>query len=323
MSKLFFLLITFFFISCTSTSLDEQLKNNKKIFDASKNETILTDQKVIEDSSFILEKYPIQGEIIITEGDIDKVTPRPKQLFSAASSNEIRVHKLGEIRWIYLGQEPSAAWPMTIEYLEQSKSLGLDSFDANEGIINSKIFKLNNLDSKYVFKIERGLQQSSSEIFVSQLKRVNNAWVIVSSKENNLDYLVNEFSDYLSKSGPLTGTSLVALNLNTSNKTEVVTDDFGMSKIKLRINFPRAWAALRRSLVLAGYKIIDEDRNEGKFYLEYSLKRSLLDRRPDITRIEINVNELSPKECIISTGLDEENKDLSEEIISQINQSLS
>ena len=60
-----------------------------------------------------------------------------------------------------------------------------------------------------------------------------------------------------------------------------------------------------------------------KFYLEYSLKRSLLDRRPDITRIEINVNELSPKECIISTGLDEENKDLSEEIISQINQSLS
>ena len=323
MSKLFFLLITFFFISCTSTSLDEQLKNNKKIFDASKNETILTDQKVIEDSSFILEKYPIQGEIIITEGDIDTITPRPKQLFSAASSNEIRVHKLGEIRWIYLGQEPSAAWPMTIEFLEQSKSLGLDSFDANEGIINSKIFKLNNLDSKYVFKIERGLQQSSSEIFVSQLKRVNNAWVIVSSKENNLDYLVNEFSDYLSKSGPLTGTSLVALNLNTSNKTEVVTDDFGMSKIKLRINFPRAWAALRRSLVLAGYKIIDEDRNEGKFYLEYSLKRSLLDRRPDITRIEINVNELSPKECIISTGLDEENKDLSEEIISQINQSLS
>ncbi len=323
MVKLFFLLISFFLISCSSTFPDKQFKNNKKILDVSKNETILTDQKVIEDSSFIQEKYPIQGEITIMEGDIDILTPRPKQLFSAASSNEIRVHRLGEIRWIYLGQEPSAAWPMTIEYLEQSESLGLDSFDANEGIINSKIFKLNNLDSKYVFKIERGLQQSSSEIFVSQLKRVNNSWVIVSSQENNLDNLVNEFSDYLSKSGPLTGTSLVALNLNTSNKTEVVTDDFGMSKIKLRINFPRAWAALRRSLVLAGYKIIDENRNQGKFYLEYSLKRSLLDRRSDITSVEINVNELSSKECIISTSLDVDNKDLSEEIISQINQSLS
>ena len=53
----------------------------------------------------------------------------------------------------------------------------------------------------------------------------------------------------------------------------MVTNNFGISQIKLRINFARAWAATRRSLLIAGYKILDEDRNEGKFYLEYSLKR--------------------------------------------------
>ena len=58
-------------------------------------------------------------------------------------------------------------------------------------------------------------------------------------------------------------------------------------------------------------------------YLEYSLKRSLLDRRADITSVEIIVKELSSQECLISTSLDTENLDLSEEIISQINQSLS
>ena len=68
---------------------------------------------------------------------------------------------------------------------------------------------------------------------------------------------------------------------------------------------------------------VDENRNEGKFYLEYSVRRSLLDRRPDITSVEIIVKELSSKECLISTSLDVENLDLSEEIISQINQSLS
>ena len=66
------------------------------------------------------------------------------------------------------------------------------------------------------------MQQSSSEIFVSQLKKVNNSWEIVSSKENKLDSLINEFYEYLSSSGPATGTSLVALNLNASNKTEVI-----------------------------------------------------------------------------------------------------
>ena len=233
------------------------------------------------------------------------------------------MHKLGEIRWVYLGLEPSAVWPLTIQFLETNKNLSLDSFDPILEPYHLKNLK-NNIDSKYVFKIERGLQQSSSEIFVSQLNKINNSWQIVSSKDNKLDELINEFYEYLSSSDPSTGTSLVALNLNASNKTEVISDDeSGMSKIKLRINFARAWAALRRSLLLAGYKIIDEDRNEGVFYLEYIVRRSLLDRRQDITSVEILVKETNSNECLISTSLGLENKDLSNEIISEINQSLS
>tara|TARA_Y100000022_G_scaffold171399_1_gene157852 strand:- start:48 stop:1016 length:969 start_codon:yes stop_codon:yes gene_type:complete len=319
------LIVLFIFLLLSSCAVNNsQDLIQRKLIDASKNEDILIEKGVIKDSSFIADKYPIPGEVEVLNGQTTASNPRPKQLFSASSSNEIRLHKLGEIRWVYLGLEPSIAWPMTIEFLENKNNLGLDSFDPNSGTINSKTFILNNFDSKFVFKIERGLQQSSSEIFVSQLKKINNSWEIVSSKENKLESLINEFYEYLSSSGPATGTSLVALNLNTSNKTEVITDEItGLSKIKLRINFARAWSALRRSLLLAGYKIIDEDRNEGKFYLEYFIRRSLLDSRPDITSIEIIVKELSSKECLISTNLDVENIDLSEEIISQINQSLS
>tara|TARA_B100000575_G_C23139660_1_gene662911 strand:+ start:4207 stop:5178 length:972 start_codon:yes stop_codon:yes gene_type:complete len=323
MKTLFILFISLFMFACAINDVEENLQG-RKLIDPSKNEIILLEKDVIKDSSFISEKYPISGEIEVLDDQTKVLTPRPKQLFSAASSSEIRLHKLGEIRWVYLGLEPSAAWPMTIEFLKNKNNIGLDSFDPNSGTINSKVFNLNNIDSKFVFKIERGLQQSSSEIFVSQLKKVNNSWEIVSSKENKLDNFIEDFYEYLSSSGPATGTSLVALNLNAVNKTEVVTDEIsGLSKIKLKINFARAWAALRRSLLLAGYKIKDEDRNEGKFYLEYSVKRSLLDRRPDITSVEIIVKELSSKECLISTSLDTENLDLSEEIISQINQSLS
>ena len=322
--KLSVLLIPLTFLSCTLSIKEETDFKEKRVINTSENSLVLLDGSVIEDSSFILDKYPIPSEVEIFENDEDFETARPKQLFSALSSSEIRLHKLGEIRWVYLGLEPSAAWPMTIQFIENNEEIDLGTYDVSQGTINSKIYELNNFDSKFVFKIERGLQQSSSEIFVSQLKRVNNNWVIVSSKESQLDNLINEFYNYLSEAGPSTGTSLVALNLNASNKTEVISDEIsGMSKIKLKINFARAWAALRRSLQIAGYKILDEDRNGGKFFLEYSLKRSLLDRRPDITSVEILVEELSSKECLISTNLDEENIELSEEIISQINQSLS
>ena len=322
MKNFLLFILTTAFLSCAIEKTE--VINKKEIVDASKNQSIFLDQNILQDPSFIVDKYPISGEIEVLDISEKKPTPRPKQLFSAASSNEIRLHKLGEIRWVYLGLEPSAVWPLTIQFLETNKNLSLDSFDPNTGTISSKKFKKNNIDSKYVFKIERGLQQSSSEIFVSQLNKINNSWQIVSSKDSKLDELINEFYEYLSSSDPSTGTSLVALNLNASNKTEVISDDeSGMSKIKLRINFARAWAALRRSLLLAGYKIIDEDRNEGVFYLEYIVRRSLLDRRQDITTVEILVKETNSNECLISTSLGLENKDLSNEIISEINQSLS
>ena len=64
---------------------------------------------VLEDSSFIVNRFPISGEVEIFQEQIK--TPRPKELFSASSQNEIRLHKLGEVRWVYLGLEPSSIWP--------------------------------------------------------------------------------------------------------------------------------------------------------------------------------------------------------------------
>ena len=321
--KLILLLFTLSLFSCAI-----EKKNNvedskeKKVISIEENNSILLTNKVLADISFITDKYPIEGEVEIYQDNVSK-TPKPKQLFSAASSNEIRLHKLGQIRWIYLGIEPSAAWPMAIQFIEESKNLSMDTFDPNIGIINSQVFDYDNNESKFVFKIEKGLQQSSSEIFVSQLKKSNNSWVIVPSGESDLENIINEFYDFLASAGPASGTSLVALNLNSSNKTEMVTNNFGISQIKLRINFARAWAATRRSLLIAGYKILDEDRNEGKFYLEYSFKRTLLNRGPSISQVQVFVKELNSEECLISTDLDLENQEISEEIISQINQALS
>ena len=51
----------------------------------------------------------------------------PGQYFSSDSENELRLHKLGEIRWIYLSLEPSKAWPMLQEYLKNDKELVYNS----------------------------------------------------------------------------------------------------------------------------------------------------------------------------------------------------
>ena len=125
MKNLLILTLFLFMFACAMNISQEELTDSE-FLDASKNEDILIKEGVIKDPSFIADKYPISGEIEVLNDQTKLFTPRPKQLFSAASSSEIRLHKLGEIRWVYLGLEPSAAWPMTIEFLENKNNLGLD-----------------------------------------------------------------------------------------------------------------------------------------------------------------------------------------------------
>ena len=311
----------FLFVSCaTDFTKEDKMKEDEIKFNKG-NSTVLKSKDVLEDSSFIVNRFPISGEVEIFQEQIK--TPRPKELFSASSQNEIRLHKLGEVRWVYLGLEPSSVWPMTIEFLKNNKTYKLGTYDPSTGIINSKNYRFNDQETKIEFKLERGLQQSSTEIFVTHLSNLSGNWEIIPNEKSDLNNIVEELYDFLSSSAPSTGTSLVALNLNASNKTEVITNQNGSKFIKLRVNYARAWAATRRSLQLAGYKILDEDRNAGKFYLEYIVKRSILSRIPSLSEVEVFVKEVSSDECIISTNLNEDNLDISQDIISQINQALS
>ncbi len=316
-----FIIIIIFIASCATKISNENETQEDKIKIIKGNTSIIQSKEVLEDSSFITNKFPITGEVEIFQEETK--TPRPKELFSASSENEIRLHKLGEVRWVYLGLEPSTVWPMIIEFLKSNISYKIGNSRPSTGVINTKKFKFKGQQTKIEFKLERGLQQSSSEIFVTHLTEVKGNWEIIPSEKSNLESVVNELYEFLSSSTPSTGTSLVALNLNTSNKTEVITSEDGTRFIKLRINYARAWAATRRSLQLAGYKIIDEDRNTGKFYLEYILRRSILNRKPSLSEVEILVKEINSNECVISINLDKENLDISQEIISQINQALS
>ena len=313
--------ILFLLVSCATDVINEDKINKDNIKFNKENLSILQSKEVLDDPSFIVNRYPISSQVEILQEQTK--TPRPKELFSASSQNEIRLHKLGEVRWVYLGLEPSSVWPMAIEFFKNNEIYKLGAYDPSKGIINSKNFIFNNQETKIEFKIERGLQQSSSEIFVSHLINLKGNWEIIPNEKSNLNKIVNELYDFLSTTAPSSGTSLVALNLNTSNKTEVITNQNGSKFIKLRVNYARAWAATRRSLQLAGYKILDEDRNTGKFYLEYIFKRSILSRIPSLSEVVVSVKEVSSDECIISTNLNGDNLDISQDIISQINQALS
>ena len=127
--------------------------------------------------------------------------PLPQQFFSSGSSNEIRLHKLGELRWLYVESLPSSVWPMMKDFWSTSK-YGLDYEDPNLGVIDSQVVKIGNTNTKTKLrmKIEHGIRQSSSELFIYHLVKENSDSLVRVPGEDNLeDVVLRSVMDLLSK----------------------------------------------------------------------------------------------------------------------------
>ena len=225
--------------------------------------------EVIEDITILLDLYPINGEI-----DKEKLSyelQRPRQFFSSGSNNEIRLHKLGQIRWLYVESLPSSVWPILNQYIENENDLSIRISDPDEGVIETEIFNRKDKEVKYRFKVEHGIRQASTELFFTELVKQENDWAILDNDNSEADEFLRKLLDYFSSATVSQGTSLVALNLNQGRKSEVINTNDGKSYIKLSIGFARTWAALNRALKEAAINVKDLNREEGYVLINYGL----------------------------------------------------
>ena len=280
--------------------------------------------EVIEDITILLDLYPINGEI-----DKEKLSyelQRPRQFFSSGSNNEIRLHKLGQIRWLYVESLPSSVWPILNQYIENENDLSIRISDPDEGVIETEIFNRKDKEVKYRFKVEHGIRQASTELFFTELVKQENDWAILDNDNSEADEFLRKLLDYFSSATVSQGTSLVALNLNQGRKSEVINTNDGKSYIKLSIGFARTWAALNRALKEAAINVKDLNREEGYVLINYGLpeEEGILARLRKSEAKEYKIIVRSSSEDLTQIMLDsEEWNDELESLLSEINQSLS
>ena len=280
--------------------------------------------EVIEDITILLDLYPINGEI--DKENLSYELQRPRQFFSSGSNNEIRLHKLGQIRWLYVESLPSSVWPILNQYIENENDLSIRISDPDEGVIETEIFNRKEKEVKYRFKVEHGIRQASTELFFTELVKQENDWVILDNDNSEADDFLRKLLDYFSSATVSQGTSLVALNLNQGRKSEVINTDDGKSYIKLSIGFARTWAALNRSLKEAAINVKDLNREEGYVLINYGLpeEEGILARLRKSEPKEYKIIVRSSSEDLTQIMLDsEEWNDELESLLSEINQSLS
>ncbi len=313
-----FFILLLILVSCVS----DPSKQSRNAYLLEEEDNTLSE--VIEDITILLDLYPINGEI-----DKEKLSyelQRPRQFFSSGSNNEIRLHKLGQIRWLYVESLPSSVWPILNQYIENENDLSIGISDPDEGVIETEIFNRKDKEVKYRFKVEHGIRQASTELFFTELVKQENDWAILDNDNSEADDFLRKLLDYFSSATVSQGTSLVALNLNQGRKSEVINTDDGKSYIKLSIGFARTWAALNRALKEAAISIKDLNREDGYVLINYGLpeEEGILARLRKSEPKEYKIIVRSSSEDLTEIMLDsEEWNDELESLLSEINQSLS
>ena len=137
------------------------------------------------------------------EIDENAEIPKPRQIFSSGGQSSVQLRRLGELMWVYIETLPSTTWPISKNYWDTSIYPVL-SADPDLGIIKIDFSS----DLLLEMRIEHGIKEASSEIFLFQVEKSSGELV------SNPDFIQKELEnvvEYLTESvGSFSGTSLAA-----------------------------------------------------------------------------------------------------------------
>ena len=292
-------------------------------------ETVEKDITLPENLDLITDEnhYPV---LEIKEIINDQNVPKPRQIFASSGNSSVQLRRLGELMWIYIETLPSTSWPISKNYWDTS-SYEVLSTNPNTGEI------VINFDENSILnmKIEHGIKEASTEIFLNQIdkdsKEIQSNIPLIQSE---LENIVNYFADSVES---FTGTSLAAQNLNEMKKAKIFAEN-GQTVIELNLNFDRAWSSVSKAMTASNIVSNDLDRSKGIFYVSYENEEeggmfSFLGFGN--SRNKENRNTFNEDSQFIVTIIEENNKtyvravskngkiEEAEELLSKINESLS
>ncbi len=211
--------------------------------------------------------------------------PRPDAIFGGAAQEAIKIQKLGDRRWLVIADEPSTVWPVVEQFLTDN-GIGIASEAPEDGHIDGVWLSIGNGDQQDIvrgviserkqdpagrdrirFKIEQGIRYGSSEIHI---RHENDAlapptadWPTTSVLGDVEEALLTEFGGYYATGIMTQSVSMLARHISTANKAAIERDGQGYPRLRLNVDFDRAWAVVRQALQRAEVEIGNTQRGDG------------------------------------------------------------
>lgn len=213
---------------------------------------------------------PIQSDALMSR---QFEVPRPTSLASGRAEEMVRIQRLGDESWALVSIAPGQLWPQVRGFLSAA-GISPGRIDAGQGTIDTDWLKLRDqtMESRFRFRVERGVQRGTSELHVLQMNRAGDTsgWPAVSDNKEHEAEMLRSVAQYVANSSETAPVSMMADRaISAGGKIGVEEDESGSAFIRLGLPFNRAWASLALALEAARFEIRDRDRSTGNYYVRF------------------------------------------------------
>jgi outer membrane protein assembly factor BamC len=237
----------------------------------------------------------VPEKLIIAGSNFD-VIPRPRPIETRFQEG-VRVQSFGDESWIVIDATPSQVWPLIRDYWTELEVL-LDYENAIDGVMETAWVEIENdisTRNKYKLTIEPGLHPGYSEIYVLHLSVPRDGaapatfeWPETSHSEERESRVKASISQYLADRNDVyqaSSSSLLAGSIAAVSKANLIEGDEGVRVLELRVGYDRAWAMVRTALEAAEINILDSDRVESVFNVQFAAQNDEEDSPGFIRRV--------------------------------------
>jgi outer membrane protein assembly factor BamC len=227
--------------------------------------------------------YDLIEDIFIIPGDdhnklipFDYEVPRPNPASVNTFEQVVKIQSFEDRRWILVNLPPSEIWPRVRGLLSRN---GIPSHrvDAANGMIDTAWINLKSDEDKlHRFRIfvVPGIGVNSSEVSTLHDQEEFGAdssfpWPLASDSDDKGKEFLELVANDLAAVSDFSQVSLLAQNIGGEPRVNQVFVDVDQPFIEIILSYERSWASVNYSLSRGGFSVLDKNRSEGFFLVDY------------------------------------------------------
>lgn len=217
--------------------------------------------------------------------------PQPPDMTSEILEENYIIEEVDDQAWVLVNDVPGRVWPSVAAYFND-RGLGVVEDSTQLGVMQSDIVNFSqrartllqlpqNQDGEQLVVVQArvtpGVRRKTTEVQLRRLE-INESpdqllqWQSDSDSLAIEKELLADLASYLKDREDTKSYSRAALAMTTSPKVAMVSRNGVADAIEMIVGFDRAWAEVRRALNEAEVPVVDLDRSNGLFYVDFRSK---------------------------------------------------